>query len=511
MQFSKFKTKPFSHQIECLNKFGNFQNFALLAEMGTGKSWIIINNIADMWGRGEIDSALIIAPSGVRENWLLNELPAHMPDWCDYVAAGYFAAANKKEKNDFENLFDAYFCKNKMRILVINHEALQNKNGFAASEKFCRSSLNLAIILDESDAFKNPKALRTKNLLKLKKYAKFKRIMSGTPVNNSPFDLFSQFNFLDENILKTNSFYAFKSEYAEMLQDGNPLLNAIKNKSGARFTPQIVARGADGKPKFKNLDKLNALIKPYAFIIKRKDCLDLPPKIYKTLYFDLTAKQLKAYNKAKDECRLILENENETAFNKLNALQKCAQITSGFYLHENQKYLIGGENPKIELLRNLLVEKMHGKKVIIWARFRAEIKMIAELLQTLKLNEKNGVVGCGAAPIPYVEYHGGVALADRVNSVEAFERGFTNIFLANQQAAGVGLTLNAADCAIYFSNDFSLRARLQSEDRCHRIGQNKSVVYFDLCAKNTVDEIVLKALKSKKDIAELIVANNFAL
>ena len=504
MQTSKFKTKPFSHQIECLNKFGAFENFALLAEMGTGKSWIIINNLADLYGRGEIDAALIIAPSGVRENWILNEIPRHMPDWCDYNCAGYFANASKKEKFYFENLFDS---KNKLRILVINHEALQNKNGFVAAERFCQSSLNLAIILDESDAFKNPKALRTKNLFKLKKYAKFKRIMSGTPVNNSPFDLFSQFNFLDENILKTNSFYAFKAEYAELLQDGSPLLNAIKNKSGARFTPQIVARGADGKPKFKNLDKLNALIKPYSFIIKRKDCLDLPPKIYKTLYFDLTAKQLKAYNKAKDECRLILENENETAFNKLNALQKCAQITSGFYLFENQKYLIGGINPKIELLRGLLTEKMHGKKVIIWARFRAEIKMIIELLQSLN----NGVIGRGTAPIPYVEYHGGVAFADRANAVDAFERGYTNIFLANQQAAGVGLTLNAADYVVYFSNDFSLRARLQSEDRCHRIGQNKSVVYFDLCAKNTVDEIVLKSLKAKKDLAELIVSKDFVL
>lgn len=494
----KFKTQPYQHQMECLNKFGRKQAYALLAEMGTGKTWIVINNIADLWSSQDCDAVLVLAPNGVHTNWTRLELPKHMPDWVRYRAAAWVATPNKQEKSALEGLFDNAGS-GELRILAMNHEALQTKRGLEFAERFCNTGRRVMIVADESDAYKNPTAARTKNLLKLKKYSYWRRIMSGTPINNAPFDAFSQFSFLDEQILRTTSFYAFKAEYAEMLQDGNPLLAAIKKRSGSRFTPQVVARGVGGRPKYRNLDRLSQLIAPHSFRVLKKDCLDLPDKIYKTLVFSMTKEQIEVYKKAEDECRLVFENE-ETPFNKLVAVTKLAQITSGYYIHPmaEEPVRIEGDNPKLELLAERVQKIVEaGEKVIVWARYRIEIEDIVAKLKELG--------------IPCVEYHGGIKKGDRTDAIEAFERGEAQVFVGNQQAGGTGITLVAASYVIYFSNNFSLRDRLQSEDRAHRIGQTKNVTYINIAAKGTIDEVVIRALTSKKDVADTIIDRGLKL
>jgi len=226
-QNTKFKTKPYRHQLECLNKFGRNRAFALLAEMGTGKTWIIINNVADLWSSNDCDGVLVFAPNGVHTNWTRNEIPKHMPDWVRYRAAPWVATPRKAEKEQLENLYEA--SGGELKILTMNWEALQTKKGMEEAERFSLCCRRLMIVCDESDSVKNPAAKRTKNLMKLKNMSYWRRIMSGTPINNSPFDAFSQFSFLDDTILQTTSFYAFKAEYAELLQQGNPLLDHIKS------------------------------------------------------------------------------------------------------------------------------------------------------------------------------------------------------------------------------------------------------------------------------------------
>lgn len=494
----KFKTKPYKHQLECLNKFGRKDAFALLAEMGTGKTWIVINNIADLWASEDCDAVIVFAPNGVHSNWTRLELPKHMPDWVRWKAAAWTSTPNKSEKAALESLYEKPGS-GELRILTMNWEALQTKRGFEAAERFANCSRRLMIVCDESDAIKNPAAARTKALMKLKKYSHWRRIMSGTPINNAPFDAFSQFSFLDEHILGTTSFYAFKAEYAEMLQAGNPLLESIKKRSGSRFTPQVVARGIDGRPKYRNLDKLSALIAPHSFRVLKKDCLDLPKKIYKTLVFSMTKEQIEVYKKAEEECRLVFQNE-ETPFNKLTAVTKLAQITSGYYIHpmSSEPVRIPGDNPKLELLAERVGKIVEaGEKVIVWARYRIEIEDIVARLR------KDGIQS--------VEYHGGIGKGDRTDAIEAFERGDVPVFVGNQQAGGTGITLVAASYVIYFSNNFSLRDRLQSEDRAHRIGQTKNVTYINIAAKGTIDEAVIGALMSKKDIADTIIDKGLAL
>jgi SNF2 family DNA or RNA helicase len=153
---------------------------------------------------------------------------------------------------------------------------------------------------------------------------------------------------------------------------------------------------------------------------------------------------------------------------------------------------IPGETPKLDLLVERVKAVVEGGgKVIVWARYVVEIDDILA-----KLREEELVC---------VRYDGGVKKDERIAAIEAFERGTAQVFVGNQQAGGTGITLVAASVVVYFSNNFRLRDRLQSEDRAHRIGQTKSVTYLNLVAKDTIDEAVVKALMNKKDVADLIV------
>ena len=587
----RFKTTPYKHQLECLNKFGRKEYFALLAEMGTGKTWIVINNMADLWSSEDCDAVLVFAPNGVHSNWTRLELPKHMPDWVRYRAVAWNPDAGKKEKAEMERLFEP--AEGELRILTMNWEALQNKRGVAAAERFCNCSGKLMIVCDESDATKNPQAARTKALMKLKKFSHYRRIMTGTPINNAPFDAFTQFSFLDENILETDSYFAFKAEYAELLNENHHLIKHIvsnktkmdpfvakaldaevrvlfamlqkngraelvdaagvvlnahdagdhedvlraletmrglffpepsKGKADAtrlivsieqriaahlrkvsaayhpRRLPQIVDKDkATGRPKYRNLEKLSRLIAPHSFRVLKSDCLDLPDKIYKTVSFEMTTEQETIYKKAKEECRLVFEG-TETPFTKLVAVQKLAQITSGYYIHplSEEPVRIPGTNVKLELLAERVQAVVDaGEKVIVWARYHIEIEDI-----TARLRADGHKV---------VQYFGPVKKTDREDAIDQFSNGDATVFVGSQAAGGIGITLVSASYVIYFSNDFSLRNRLQSEDRAHRIGQTKNVTYINIAAQDTIDEQVIDALVNKKDVADAIIDRGLAL
>jgi SNF2 family DNA or RNA helicase len=498
----RFKTKPYSHQLDYLQYWSEKEAVGITAEMGTGKTWMIINDMASKWGNSECDAVLVLAPNGVHRAWHHIEIPTHMPTWVHYKSVEWLTTSKKEYKKDLESIFNVYEPR-PLRILTMNWEAIQSKRGFDFAEKFCSSFTKVMIVCDESDAIKNPKAARTKALFKLKPYSKFRRIMTGTMINNTPFDAFTQLSFLDDHILGTSSFYSFKAEYAEMLEDNDPLLKNIRSKmaNGGRFSgaPQIVAKDQNGAPIYKNLEKLNSIIKKHCYRVTKKDCLDLPEKIYKTVFFDLTAQQKDIYRQAKEECRIVFKSE-ATTFNKLVAFGKLSQITSGYYSHplSEEPVRIQGATPKIDLLVDHVLKIVDsGEKVIVWAKYRVEIQDIF-----IKLREKN---------ISVVQYHGDTTTEARKNAIKNFEKGDTQVFLGNPQAAGIGITLVAASYVIYFSNSFSLRNRLQSEDRAHRIGQTKNVTYINLAAKDTIDEDIISSLLNKKSIADKIIDGDITI
>ena len=487
---NRFKTIPKKHQRKWLKDNGRKKVFALLDDMGTGKTWIVINDIADLWSSGDCYSVLVLAPNGVHSNWTRLELPEHMPDWCRYKSVTWYANPNWTEKRELEKMYEGE--EGQLIIFAMNHEAIQTKRGFEAAKKFCETARKLMIVVDEADAFKNPTAKRTEKLMRLKPFSDIRRIMTGTLINNAPYDAFIPFSFLDEEILGTTSYYAMKAEYCELLRPGHPLLENIKKSRNLRRTPQIVARDAQNNPKYRNMDKLARLIAPYSSRNMKSECLDLPDKIYKTLIFRLTPQQIEVYKKAEDECRLVFENV-ETPFERLAAMTKLAQITSGYYLHPlaEEPVRIEGGNPKLDLIEERVLKIIEeGEKIIIWARYRVEIADIVAMLK------KNG--------IKTVEYHGGIKKHERVETLDSFENGDAQVFVGNPQAGGIGLNLVAASYVLYFSNDYSWRKRSQSEDRAHRIGQTKNVIYLNFAAKGTVDEKAIGVLANKQGISAII-------
>lgn len=486
-----FKTTPFKHQSDVFKSSRDRDAFALLMEQGTGKSKVTIDTTCWLYNTGKIDAVLIVAPNGVNRNWVINELPAHVPDYIQYAAAWYCSGPNKKEEESI--------CRVKkhqgLKVIAMNIEAMATPKGVDFAKNFLLSYRTM-LVVDESSTIKNPKAIRTKNLLKLSHLAKYRRILTGTPVTQGPLDVFTQFTFLDPHILRTQSYYAFRNRYA--------VLREMRNNG--RAFQQVVG--------YCNLDELIDSISSHSFRVTKAECLDLPEKLYSKRYVQLSDEQRKIYDQLKKTVVAELDGMTMSAPLALTKLLRLQQVVGGFFVpdpdivvSEAEDYAQGAlpfnpdapkgpqpidaTNPRVESLVSLLEET--SGKVIIWARFRSEIAAISG-----RIRETFGGDSC-------VEYHGGIDNASRSDNVRRFQTDKAcRYFVGHVQAGGKGLTLHAASTVVYFSNDFSLENRLQSEDRAHRIGQVNHVTYIDMVATDTLDEKIVTVLRSKKNIADLI-------
>jgi len=195
----KFKTKPYAHQLTALEKSWEKEVYAYFMEMGTGKSKVLIDNIAMLYDKGKINGALIIAPKGVVGTWYNNEFPTHLPNHIHKKIVLWQAMINKTQEKKLDTLFESG---EELHILIMNVEALSTKKGVAFASKFlnCHSTL---IAIDESTTIKNPGAKRTKNILGLSKYSKYRRILTGSPVTKSPLDLYTQCQFFKSVVIRT--------------------------------------------------------------------------------------------------------------------------------------------------------------------------------------------------------------------------------------------------------------------------------------------------------------------
>lgn len=484
MQDYLFKTEPFDHQLTRFYSHREKEFHGHLWEQGTGKSKISIDTAAYLYAHGEINCVVVVAPNGVHRNWIINEFPSHCPEYIDYNLAFYASSLLKLEK---EALIKCVNHKG-LKVIGINVEAMATKRGVEFLKELLFSNACM-LILDESTVIKNPKAIRTKALLKLSKHARYKRILTGTPITQSPLDAFTQFTFLDENILRTSSYYAFRNRYC--------IMKEIRTNGRSLQIPD----------KYVNLDELQELISPYSDRVLKEDCLDLPDKLYQKRYVELSPAQASLYKELKKELLVEFEGKSMSAPLALTKLLRLQQIVGGFFqpdveieFDDNMEPIIKDKTPPKPIDKTNkrvaavveILEETTGK-AIIWARFRAEI---ASLVQAIK--EKFGKDS-------FVEYHGGVSNSERSDNIDMFQNHpKVRFFIGHVQAGGKGLTLHAASTVIYYSNNFSLEDRLQSEDRAHRIGQTKNVTYIDIIAPNTLDEQVVKVLRSKKNIADLI-------
>ena len=462
----KFKTKPYGHQITALEKSWHKDEYAYFMEMGTGKSKVLVDNIAMLYDKGSINGALIIAPKGVYRNWFSQEIPNHLPSHIDHKTVLWTALTSKTKDKEYQQLFKVDYD---LHILIMNVEAFSTKKGLEFATRFLRCH-NTLMAVDESTTIKTPTAKRTKSILVLGKYAKYRRILTGSPVTKSPLDLYTQCGFLNEHLLGFTSYYTFRNRYATMLD---------RNFGGRRV--QIVGG-------YKRLEELSTLLKPFSYRVLKEDCLDLPEKTYIEREVELTDEQKQTYSTMKSAALAQLKGKMATAPHVLTQLMRLHQITCG-HLKNDDESITEIKNNRINSLMELL-EETEGK-VIIWANYVYDIKRIVAAL-TKKYGEESAV-----------QYYGAIQAEKRQKYIETFQDPDSDarFFVGNPQTGGYGITLTAANTVVYYSNGYDLEKRLQSEDRAHRIGQKKAVTYVDLIAPKTVDEKIRKALRKKINIA----------
>ena len=469
----KFKTKPYGHQITALEKSWDKEEYGYFMEMGTGKSKVLIDNIAMLYDKGKINGALIIAPKGVYRNWFRQEIPNHLPCHIDHHVSIWTATTSKAKDKEYQLLFETGFD---LHILIMNVEAFSTKKGLEFATKFLNCHKTL-VAVDESTTIKTPTAKRTKAILSLGKLAKYRRILTGSPVTKSPLDLYTQCNFLHEELLGFNSYYTFRNRYATMID---------RNFGGRRV--QIVGG-------YKRLDELSDSLKKFSYRVLKEDCLDLPEKVYVQREVKLSDEQRQIYSTMKSAALAQLKGKMATAPHVLTQLMRLHQITCGHLKNDDDTITEIKNNRMSELLD--VLDEVEGK-VIIWANYVYDIRQIVKAI-----SKKHGEDSI-------VQYYGAIPADVRQKNIEMFQdpKSDSRFFVGNPQTGGYGITLTAANNVIYYSNGYDLEKRLQSEDRAHRIGQKKSVTYVDFITPKTIDEKIVKALRKKMNIATEIMGED---
>lgn len=491
----EYKTVPFAHQSEAFLCSKNAKAFALLMEQGTGKTKVIIDNAAYLYCQGKINAAVIIAPNSIVSNWVDDEIPTHLPDYVPHKIYEWQSGATAKQKRELENIFRE---NERLVLFVINVEAFSSEKGKLFTKKILNYFKTLMVI-DESTTIKTPGAARTKSIRALGRLADYRRIMTGTPITNSPLDLYAQFKFLDSSIIPNQTFSGFKSEYAIIEKKTN---HAATQKQGKLVTYDQVLE-------YKNVNSLIELIRPYSFRCRKDDVLDLPPKVYQKRFIQMTPNQKRMYKEmALDAITSInglpdhlkyADDIDKLAYFLLN--KDVIKASQGGVKHMRLLQILGGfannlpvdkTNNKINEVLNILDESTG--KVLIWANFSAEIDALYNAI-TKKYGE-----GYAA------KFNGEVSKDERREIRQTFQKtDDIQVIILQPSAGGVGLTLTKANTNIIYSNSYSYYFRAQLEDRTHRSGQTgEQVLYIDLVVKNTADSKALGSLLEKKENAKII-------
>jgi SNF2 family DNA or RNA helicase len=460
-----FVLLPFVYQDFVLHYTWKNKLAALFLDMGLGKSKITLDTAGLLYLNNEINGLIIVAPKGVYGNWTAKEIPKHLPAQVPYKVVQWKTPLTKKKTDELtELLTNKEKCLN---ILVINIDALITEKGKFVLDQFLKTYQTLMVI-DESTKIKNPKAKRAIEAHTFGQKAKYKRILTGSPITKSPMDIYAQSAFLSKELLGFGNFYAFRNRYA--------ILKEITTFGGRTFKDEVG---------YQNLDELTEKLQKFSVRMTKEQCLDLPEKQYLTRQVELTPEQRKYYNQLKDESLIVLEDDEVSVTMILTQILRLRQICSGYLATDNGE-LVEIKHNRLEELEDT-IEEINGK-VIIWADFIPSIKTIENFLV-----KKYG-------PRSTVTYYG--ATKDRETPIERFENDpDCRFFISNPSVGSMGITLNAANYALYYERDYNLINRLQSEARNYRIGQKNKITYIDFLAPDTIEEDIVEALVNKYELS----------
>ena len=456
------KAKPYEHQKIAFNfaleKLETNECCALLMDMGLGKSLTSIAIVGELFKEEKIQKVLVVCPTSIISVW--EEEFEKFADY-EYNIESLTGSTMSKRKEKLKSLF----YKQGLKVAIINYEATWRM------EKEINIYKPDIIICDESQKIKNPSAAQSKTMHRLGVKAKYRIILTGTPVQNSPMDVFSQWKFLDPNIFGL-SFYAFRNHYAVM---------------GGYYNHQII--------RFKNMDELTSKAHSIAYRITKEEALDLPDQIFLNRYCELEPTARITYDKVAKESYAELMDGEITATNILTKLIRLSQISGGHVKDDDGRIQVISKaklNELKDIMEDVIID--NRKKLVVFARFIPEIESIKKLSEEMK--------------IKYAYITGEVKTEDRGKVRDEFQNNEeVKLFIAQIQTAGLGITLTAADTAVFYSLDFNYANYSQAIARTHRIGQKNTCTYINLISTGTVDEKINKALANKEDIAKNIVDN----
>jgi len=468
----QFKTPPLAHQLADFEATRDLEAWGHFHEQGTGKAKIGVDTCAALYQSGQIDGVLVIAPNGVHRNWVTDEIVKHCPDEVSPSSLAYYAsrAGTRAQARAGEELL----AHRGLAWLAMTYDGVMTPQGRALARAFLNKRRCL-MCLDEAHKIKNPAAHRTKAIRAAVPLARYRRIMSGTPVANSPFDVYAPVLFLDPNFwvreLGIHTFLTFQHEFG--------VFGTRSAGPGGRKEQFVEG--------YKHLDVLHATLAKISSRVLKEDVLDLPPKVYTKRYFEMDPDQAKFYKSLRDEYVARFDSGEEcTAMMAMTRLLRLQQVTSGYVPSDDDKVLrpVGRVNRRLKLLEEV-VEDFPGQK-IVWCRFQQDVAQVCALFGD-RARRADGVA----------------TDRERDRALDDFHAGRAEMLVSNPATTGIstGLTLNEAKTIVYYNCSYSYVDRVQSEDRCHRIGQDQSPSYVDFVAEDSVDERVIDALISKHGTA----------
>ena len=484
-----------NHQAEAVRRAQGLSDYALFFEQGCGKSRTMIEILKHRFNEGgEILRTLIFCPPIVVSNWV-NEWKLFTK--IDPRGVVPLLGPGKKRAKTFEKESAGLG-----RVFITNYEALLMKDLHQLFSVWAPE----AIVFDESHKLKSPSTARSKLANELanpydsknkKRLPKpFTFLLSGTPILNSPMDIFQQYKILDGGYTFGSNYFAFRAKYFRDRNAGMP-----KDRYFPKW--EAMSKAKDG---FDAIQEIKTLIASKSMRVEKKDCLDLPPEVPVLVKVDLSPEQARLYKEMKNELLTYFKSKACVATLAITKALRLMQITSGYISVETpgdtdeRVELALEETPKIKALRELLEEIVieQGQKVLVWAVFRYNYKQIRDVLEALKIN--------------FVEVHGGISESKKRVAVDTFKSDpDCKVFLGHPGSAGLGINLTVAGYSIFYSRNFSLEQYLQARARNHRGGSKEaghsSITHYDLVCEGTIDELVVEKLANKQDLSDQLLAN----
>ena len=465
----KFKTACRPAQQQEFDTHKDSPKRGLWWQMRTGKSKAVTDCFSYQYQKGTISGVLLLAPNGVHVNWTLKELPKHCP--VDCMAHAYQSSKFKTKKHQ-EAMEALNVSTGALKVLCVNHESIRTEGTQKAIVAFLKAhKKRLMLVVDESHAYRTPGSARTKAIKRLAKEFEWVRLLSGTPAKNTPLALWSQMEIFGKGTLGHATFSSFRQRYA--------VYKKMYGGGGRSFEKLL---------RYENLDELMMKMSEHVTVVLRDDA-GMPDIIKDKVPFEMKPAQQRAYDKLAEQSMLGDEFYEGGA-----RLIKMQQITRGWYKDEDGQVVslvADKDNPALLALEQQ-IEHAPGK-VIVWCQFQEDIRMVSELL------------GYDA-----VQYHGNTKQALRPGIIDSFtsEDG-PRIFIGQPQAAGTGLDLSIATTVIWFSHTHDLILREQASERATAVGGH-NVDLVDLCAHNSVDDLILLAHETKTEISELVAGQGLA-